>query len=71
MHPDHVRGRSPVLRHGEPDRGRIPPRSGFPAAGLLRPGRPDPLNGDLQRAYLRAEEYGARGTNAIATSTER
>ncbi len=46
MHADHVRKRGRHRRDSEADRGRVPTGGGLSSAGLFRPGRPYPLDGD-------------------------
>lgn len=47
MHADHMGKRGRHRRDSEADRGRVPTGGGLSSAGLLRPGRPYPLNGDF------------------------
>ncbi len=47
MHADHVGKRGRHIRDSEADGGRVPTGGGLSSAGLFRPGRPYPLDGDF------------------------
>lgn len=71
MHPDHMREGSRLMREREADLGRVPSSRTIPASRFLRPGRPDPLDGDLRSRcpYRLVEESTLRLCPHANTST--